>query len=128
MVRKGQDKRKDYTEYKENTVTLEELYNTGETKERSLNALGNRARHQILAFAGHGLDGKILLFDEMLSIVRLRVARELKGPGKTWKVVSKIINDFDSINEEIKKEINEHHEIKKPIQIITKKIRDELRP
>ena len=128
MVRKGQNKHKNYTEYKENKVTLQELYNTGDTKERSLNALGNRGRQGILAFAGHGTDGKTLLFDEQLSVVRLRVARELKGPGKTWKVVSGVINRSDSINDEIKKEINEYHEIKKPIQIITKKIRDELKP
>lgn len=76
--------------YIRNLVNLQQLFESGETKEPSIRALRSRAEDDILVFVES--KEKSHYFDEQLSVMRVVVARLCKGIGVRWKDISKIMN------------------------------------
>jgi len=75
--------------YKDKLATIEEIFKSGETQERSINALRDRARDGIL-FYDHE-EGATQFFKKVPSIILVNAARRSKRPGIKWKDISNAI-------------------------------------
>jgi len=86
--------------YKQEEITIKELFEKKLTKENSIKALRTRADEKILAFIGLKEDGRTRLYDKQLSVVRVNAARNCKNhePAITWGTFKRTHEVLDSKN------------------------------
>lgn len=110
-------------------VTLEELWDTGRTRQKSINALRERAKEDILWYVENR--GAAWLFDLALSLVRENAGAKCKRPGKTWRRISIAMKALDkqNINREIIKILNSPNNSsahKEAVRFVVAKLTDEI--
>jgi hypothetical protein len=92
--------------YIERLVTLEEVWQNRRTKQKSINALRERAKEGILWYVDSR--GAAWIFDLDLSLVRENASSKCKRPGTTWKRISVAMKalDKENLNKDIIKILN----------------------
>jgi hypothetical protein len=88
-------KRNDHV-YQVVKVTIQELFDSGRTREPSVKALRTRARESILVYLES--NGPIQYYDRELSVIRVNASRTCKRPGVQWKGIGKAIRDLDALD------------------------------
>ena len=106
--------------YIEKPVSIQELYDSKKTGEPSIRALRSRAQEGILVYVRS--QGNEHLYDETLSVIRARAARECKRPGVRWKDIKRELPYISITNDKIKELLNSGVSEEKIIQML----RDEL--
>ena len=86
--------------YKQEEITIKELFEKKLTKENSIKALRARADEKNLVFIGLKEDGRTRLYNKQLSIVRVTAARNCKNhePAITWGTFKRTFEMLDSNN------------------------------
>lgn len=91
-VRAGGAKKNPAKGYIRELVTIEELFQSGETKEPSLRALRSRGSTEEKILVWVEFRNGSHYYDKQLSVIRANAARAVKGPGIRWKDASRGIN------------------------------------
>ena len=112
--------------YEVKLVTLQELYESGRTREPSLKALRARVDDQIPVFVE---ERSAHYFDEELSVIRLQAARKCKRPKVKWHDLQKAFEALDrdelnsSIIERLTGEASEREVVEWVVSLIQGKLR-----
>ncbi len=88
-------KRNDHS-YQVVKATIQELFDSGRTREPSVKALRTRAREGILVYLES--KGPIQYYDRELSVIRVSAAWDCKRPGIQWKGIGRAVRDLDALN------------------------------
>lgn len=110
--------------YIERLVSVQELYGSEKTAEPSLRALRTRAEEEILVFVKSS--GNEYLYDEMLSIIRVRAARQCKRPRIRWRDISKELKHVSLTNDRIKELLGNETPEEKVIEMLKNELYSRL--
>lgn len=119
--------------YKQEEITIKELFEKKLAKENSIKALRARADEKNLVFIGLKKDGRTRLYDKQLSIVRVNAARNCKNhkPAITWGTFKRTFEMLDSNNPSLNNMVinllNKDNSEKKAIQQVEAMLVDHLR-
>ncbi|MHB9075690.1 MAG: hypothetical protein ACYC6G_19470 [Desulfobaccales bacterium] len=115
--------------YQQKPISIRELWEQKLTREKSQNALRDRAEEGFLVYLRD--EGRTSFYDLQLSVVRLNAARQCKRPKITWGLLKIAIGKLDSakpeLNEEIINLLNNNHTEKEAVQAISESIINQLR-
>ena len=108
--------------YRPKQVTLHQLWRTRKTEQRSLDALRQRTREGLLVFIEK--EGRLNMFDEVLSLIRLNAADMSRLPGITWQRIGRTMKalDEEAINQQLIDLLNAGTSNKRAVQFLAAKI------
>jgi hypothetical protein len=111
--------------YELREVTLEDLFNSRKTKEKSLKSLRALAEEEIISPVKNQ-DGKDY-YDEIVSRVRVNAARLCKRPQVFWKEIRRAMKNIESLDQNIINDLTSGKSEKDVIKDVAAKIRTNVR-
>ena len=111
--------------YELKEVSIEDLFNSQKTKERSLKSLKARAEEGIMSQVKQE-DGKDY-YDEAVSRVRVNAARVSKHPKVFWNEINRAMKNIETLDQDIIKELNAGKSEKDVVKEVAAKIRTKVR-
>ncbi len=106
--------------YRQEMVTIKELFTSGDTLEPSEKALRSRAgrRQGILVFMES--IGNTHYYDRMLSLIRANAARRCKGPGVHWSDIAGSMKKTSLPNDRLVSLLNQGHSLDEVTESLVK--------
>jgi len=111
--------------YELKEVTLEDLFNSRKTKEKSLKSLKALAEEEIISPVKKQ-DGKDY-YDEIVSRIRANAARLCKRPQVFWKEIRRAMKGVKSLDQNIINDLTSGKSEKDAIKDVAAKIRTNVR-
>ena len=105
---------------------MKQLWGTRKTKQVSLDALRRRAMEGLLAFIDG--EGRYLIFDQVLSLIRIAAAAKCRRPRVTWQRIARAMKllDKDAIDQKLIDLLNSGASNEKAIRFLVDKINTQI--